>query len=117
MLGWGEPFKQILPLGSFPKPATNHSRRVNDCLNELVPRLRTLRQRHDLTQEKAAELMGLGFKFYQAIEAGRKPNLTLETLGKISRAYGLRVSQLLGPEIPATAIKSKKRGDARHKKV
>jgi transcriptional regulator with XRE-family HTH domain len=75
---------------------------VRDCLKELSPRLRLLRERHDLTQEAFAELSGLGFKFYQAIEARRKTNLTLATLQKIANAHGIAVFELLSPEIPTT---------------
>lgn len=73
---------------------------MRDCQKELSPRLRLLRERLGLTQEAFAELSGLGFKFYQAIEARRKTNLTLATLKKIADAHGIAVFELLAPEIP-----------------
>ena len=67
-------------------------------LSLLLKRLRHLRQRHQLTQERFAEISGISYKYYQQIEAGRKPNLQLPTLERLADAYGLEVWQLLLPE-------------------
>ena len=64
----------------------------------LIKRLRFLRQKHELTQERFAEIAGISYKYYQQVEAGRKPNLRLDTLERLADAYGLDVWQLLSPE-------------------
>jgi len=63
-----------------------------------------LREVHGLTQEGFAELSGITYKYYQQIEAGRKPELRLSTLERLAKAYGIEVYQLLSPEQPKTKI-------------
>ena len=77
-------------------------------IKHLVGRLRQLRQKHGLTQEQFAERSGISYKYYQAVEAGRKAELRLSTLERLSRAYGIEVWQLLGPELPTSKIASRK---------
>jgi transcriptional regulator with XRE-family HTH domain len=72
----------------------------NPTLNRLLPRLKLLRQLHGLTQEAFAEKAGLSYKYYQAVEAGRKRELRLSTLERLAAAYGLEVYQLLSPQLP-----------------
>jgi len=67
-----------------------------------LARLRQLRRVHDLTQEQFAEAAGISYKYYQAIEAGRKAELRLSTLDRLARAYGVQVWQLLAPNVPRT---------------
>lgn len=67
----------------------------------LAERLRQLRLRHGLTQEQFAEAAGIGYKFYQQIESGRKKQLWLETLDRLAAGFGLEAWQLLGSELPA----------------
>lgn len=64
----------------------------------LLKRLKNLRGERGLTQERFAELSGISYKYYQQIEAGRKPDLRLSTLERLAGAYGLEVWQLLLPE-------------------
>jgi transcriptional regulator with XRE-family HTH domain len=73
-------------------------------LKRLLARLRQLREVHGLTQEDFAELSGITYKYYQQIEAGRKPELRLSTLERLAKAYGIEVFQLLSPEQPKTKI-------------
>jgi transcriptional regulator with XRE-family HTH domain len=73
----------------------------------LLKRLKTLRKKHELTQEQFAELSGIGYKYYQAVEGGRKRDLRLSTLERISDAYGIQVFQLLAPAEPASKIPKK----------
>lgn len=75
----------------------------------LIERLRELRKRHELTQERFAELSGISYKYYQQIEIGRKPDLRLSTLVRLASAYGIEVHGLLGPDVPTTQIKPPKR--------
>ena len=67
-------------------------------LTPLLERLKALRKRHGLTQERFAELSGISYKYYQQVEAGRKPDLRLSTLERLAAAHGLKVWQLLLPE-------------------
>jgi len=67
-------------------------------LTILLKRLKTLRKEQGLSQERFAELSGISYKYYQQIEAGRKPDLRLSTLERLASAYGLDVWQLLLPE-------------------
>ncbi len=78
-------------------------------IKRLLVRLRQLRQKHNLTQEQFSELSGISYKYYQAIEAGRKPDLRLSTLERLARAYGTEVYALLGPEVPQTKVHVKLR--------
>ncbi len=77
-------------------------------LDALASRLRRLRQRHKLTQEQFAESIGLNYKFYQQIEAGRKKQIWLETVERLAKGFGLEPWQLLAPDEPAhTTIRSR----------
>ena len=60
-------------------------------------RLKALRVAKGLTQEEFAEQSGISYKYYQAVEAGRKRDLRLSTLDRLARAHGLETWQLLLP--------------------
>jgi len=68
----------------------------------LLSRLRQLRKRHDLTQEQFAELSGISYKYYQAVEGGRKTELRLSTVERLAVAYGIEAWQMLSPTMPRT---------------
>ena len=71
----------------------------------LGERLRDLRQRHGLTQEQAAALCGVEYKYYQMIEWGRK-NLRLDTMARIAGAYHLEIWDLVQKAgLPPTRVK------------
>lgn len=63
----------------------------------LLQRLRELRARHGLTQKSFAERAGMSYKHYQAIEAGRKPDLRLSTLERLAAAFNIELWELLRP--------------------
>ena len=69
-----------------------------DLIQLIAFRIRELRLRHGLTQEEAAELVGVSMRYYQMIEAGRKKEIFLGTLKALARAYGLEPWQLIGPD-------------------
>ena len=69
-------------------------------IDRLLKRLRELREADGLSQEAFAERAGISYKWYQAVEAGRKRELRLSTLEKFARAYGLEPWQLLAPQPP-----------------
>jgi transcriptional regulator with XRE-family HTH domain len=66
----------------------------------LVARLRQLRKQQGLTQEQFAELSGIGYKYYQLLELGKRIDLRLSTIEKLAKAYGIQVHELLGPTLP-----------------
>lgn len=74
--------------------------RLLDRINE---RIRQLREQRGLTQEAFAEEAQISYKYYQAIEAGRRIDLRLSTLERLARAHGLEVWELLLPQMPALA--------------
>ena len=76
----------------------------SSTLDRLLERLHALREHHGLTQERFAEIAGMSYKHYQAIEAGRKPDLRLSTLERLASAYGIEVAELLGNRFPKTKI-------------
>ena len=73
-------------------------------LASLLRRLRELRKANELTQEAFAELAGMGYKYYQAIEAGRKKELRVSTLEKLAAAYGIELWELLAPPMPKVRL-------------
>jgi len=66
-------------------------------ISRLAINLKYLRLAGDLTQEQLAEIAGMGFKFYQTIEGGRKPQIKLETMQRLAKPFGLEVWQILAP--------------------
>ena len=66
--------------------------------------MHALRKAHGLTQEAFAELAGMGYKYYQAVEAGRKKELRVLTLEKLAAAYGIGLWELLAPPMPKVRL-------------
>lgn len=64
-----------------------------------------LRDKHGLTQEQAAAQVGMEYKYYQHIEAGRRSRVRLDTLDKLAAGYGLTGSQLLAEAPTKSKIK------------
>lgn len=60
----------------------------------LGKRLRKLRSERELTQEQAAEVVGLSEKHLRRIELGQA-NVTLATLVAFAQAFGLGLPELL----------------------
>jgi transcriptional regulator with XRE-family HTH domain len=61
----------------------------------LLARVKQLRESLELTQEAFAERAGLGYKYYQSVEAGRRRDIRLSTLEKLAKACGLAPWELL----------------------
>jgi transcriptional regulator with XRE-family HTH domain len=78
----------------------------------LLERLKQLRLHRGLTQEAFAEEAQISYKYYQAVEAGRKIDLRLSTLERLARAHGKEVWELLLPpsQVPALAEPAMKKG-------
>lgn len=81
---------------------------ASKTLERLLLRLRQLRDAHGLTQEQFAEMSGISYKYYQAVEAGRKRELRLLTLERLAGAYGIEPWQLLAPAAPKTKASRKR---------
>jgi DNA-binding XRE family transcriptional regulator len=79
-------------LSSYPRfvPSRDFKPRLK---GRLANGLRRERTRRRWTQEKAAELAGLNPRHYQKLEEG-SVNVTLRTLERLCRAFGVDVSQL-----------------------
>ncbi|MGA9777251.1 MAG: helix-turn-helix domain-containing protein [Limisphaerales bacterium] len=78
-------------------------------LKRLLANLKQLRQAKQLTQEAFAESAGMSYKYYQAVEAGRKPDLRLSTLERLAKAHGFDVYELLSPIPSRGKAKSRKK--------
>lgn len=61
----------------------------------LAKRLKELRKKHGLTQQKVAELAGVDYKHIQLLESKNPPAARIDTLEKIARAFGINSAQLL----------------------
>lgn len=68
---------------------------VNETTKRLIARVKQLRLAQGLTQEQFAERADLDPKYYQHVEAGRKPNPGMDTLLKLAKGTGLELWQLL----------------------
>ena len=69
-----------------------------------MARVKQIRQAYGLTQEQFAERAGLDYKYYQHVEAGRRPNLGLETLLKLAKGCGLELRQLFDFDGPPMVV-------------
>ena len=92
-----------------------------ETVQRLLGRLKALRVDSGLTQEEFAEKSGITYKYYQAIESGRKKDLRLSTLDRLAKAHDLEPWQLLLPGGTAKstskstkARSSKQRADKSH---
>ena len=75
-----------------------------DSFAKLLARLKELRKFHRLTQEMFSERSGISYKYYQAIEGGRKPDLRLSTLERLAKVYRIELWQLFSPQFPRTSL-------------
>ena len=71
-------------------------------------RVRELRQKRKLTQEKLAELAGVDIGYLGSIERGQE-NPTLAVLDKIATAFGTTLNQILDFEHTITGPRALKR--------
>ena len=83
-------------------------------IQTLIKRLRSLRQKHGLTQEAFAEVASMSYKYYQSVETGKQNDLRLSTLDRIAKTYHVEGWQLLAPTLPRTKIVQKSKIKAPH---
>ena len=76
---------------------------ANDTATRLLARVKELREARGLSQEAFAEKAGLGYKYYQHVESGRRRDIRLSTIEKLAKACGLKLWELLNldDETPA----------------
>ena len=60
----------------------------------MAKNIKKMRLRLKRTQEDAADIMGFHYKYYQKIESG-SVNLTLDSIEKISKAFGISPKKLM----------------------
>ncbi len=66
-----------------------------DIKAKLAKRLKALRRKHKITQEKLAEMAGTDYKHIQKLEGKAPPAAQVDTLEKIAKAFNMNVSKLL----------------------
>jgi transcriptional regulator with XRE-family HTH domain len=71
---------------------------AKDTATKLLARVKELREERGLSQEAFAEKAGLGYKYYQHVESGRRRDVRLSTLEKLARACGMELWELLNFE-------------------
>jgi transcriptional regulator with XRE-family HTH domain len=62
---------------------------VSNASTFVAARLRQFRSQASLTQEQAATLVGVTFKYYQRLESGVVKGMRLSTVDQVARAYGI----------------------------
>ncbi len=68
---------------------------MEDVSVRFAKRLKHLRQRHHLTQERLAELAEVSDKHIQRLESNKPCGVRLVTLDRLARAFGVTLSDLL----------------------
>lgn len=58
-------------------------------------RIKELRKGRGYTQEKLSELTDIDYKYLQRIEGKNPPNIKLETIERLAKAFKISVSKLL----------------------
>ncbi len=74
-------------------------------LYSISDRLKQLRAAAGLTQEEFAEHAGMGYKFYQQVESGRKKLVRLDTIQRLAEAFGIEIWEFFHPKMPKFSIK------------
>jgi len=77
-------------------------------IDRLIERIRELREQRGLTQEEFAEEAAISYKYYQAIEAGRKRDLRVSTLERLAKAHRMGVWELFLPANGGGAVGEEK---------
>lgn len=64
--------------------------------HKLSGRVRNLRQKRGLTQNRLAEMAGIDYKYLQKIEGKNPPLIRIDTAEKLAKALKISLSKLLG---------------------
>jgi transcriptional regulator with XRE-family HTH domain len=73
---------------------------VSEASQFVADRLRLLRSLASLSQEQAATLVGVTFKYYQRLESGRVSGMRISTVEKVTKAYGLDLETFFSKRKP-----------------
>ena len=73
--------------------------------------IRRLRLSSGLTQQALAEKTQLSYKYYQNLEAGRLPGLTLATIEKLAATLEVEVWKLFHPDVIPEAKSKRARSE------
>ena len=66
-----------------------------DIKIKLGKRIKELRAKKKITQEELASTAEIDYKYLQTIEGKNPPNVKIETINKIAKAFKISPSQLL----------------------
>lgn len=58
-------------------------------------RIKELRRKRGYTQEKLSKLSGIDYKYLQRMEGKSPPNIKIETIERLAKAFEISVSKLL----------------------
>ena len=73
---------------------------MSDASTYVAGRLRQLRSQAALSQEQAADLVGVTFKYYQHLESRGVPGMRLSTIEKVVNAYGIGLEDFFSGRKP-----------------
>jgi transcriptional regulator with XRE-family HTH domain len=73
---------------------------VSEASQFVACRLRQLRSQAAISQEQAADLVGVTFKYYQRLESGRVLGMRISTVEKITKAYGINLAAFFSKRKP-----------------
>lgn len=62
---------------------------------KISKRIKELRKEIKISQQELSELTGIDYKYIQKIEGKNPPNMQIETLEKIARAFKISVFELV----------------------
>ena len=62
---------------------------------KLAKRIRELREKKGLTQEKLSELSDIDYKHIQLLESKNPPAAKLDTIDKLAKAFNMSLSRFL----------------------
>ena len=66
-----------------------------DITIKLAKRIRELRKKKGLTQERLSELSGIDYKHIQLLESKNPPAAKLDTIEKLAKAFNISISKLM----------------------
>jgi len=73
---------------------------VSDASQFIAGRLRQLSTQAAFSQEQAADLVGVTFKYYQRLESGRVLGIRISTVEKVIKAYGIDLAAFFAKRMP-----------------
>ena len=81
----------------------------DDLVRAVGRRIVEIRRSAGLTQERAAEFLGISVRAYAYLESGRE-NLTLRTMASVAAVLGVQAADLLVPPASTEIRRGRPRG-------